>query len=84
MAAVLPFVKNPLVFGPEATRAMSVAFDEVCRTLNVSYTTNGAREAIATRLIELARCGECDSISSATSRRSLSFRCGAAIRSHSD
>jgi hypothetical protein len=58
MAAVLPFV---IVFGPEATRAMSVAFDEVCRTLNVSYTTNGAREAIATRLIELARCGECDS-----------------------
>jgi hypothetical protein len=60
MAAILPFVKNPLVFGPEATRAMSVAFDEVCRALNVSDAANGAREAIATRIIELAQCGECD------------------------
>jgi hypothetical protein len=38
---------------------MSVAFDEVCRALNVSPTANGAREAIATRIIELARRGEC-------------------------
>jgi hypothetical protein len=60
MAGVLPHVKNPLVFGPEATRAMSVAFDEVCRALNVSYAANDAREAIATRIIESARCGECD------------------------
>jgi hypothetical protein len=48
------------VFGPEATRAMSVAFDRVCRALGVSYTANGAREAIATKIIELARRGECD------------------------
>jgi hypothetical protein len=60
MAAILPYVKNPLVFGPEATRAMSVAFDRVCRSLGVSYTANGAREAIATKIIELARRGECD------------------------
>jgi hypothetical protein len=60
MAAILPYVKNPLVFGPEATRAMSVAFDGVCRALGVSYTANGAREAIATKIIELARRGECD------------------------
>jgi hypothetical protein len=33
MAAILPYMKNPLVFGPEATRAMSVAFDGVCRAL---------------------------------------------------
>ena len=60
MGAVLPYVKNPIVFGPEATCAMSVAFDEACRALNVSYTANGAREAIAIRIIELARRGECD------------------------
>ena len=59
MAAVLPFVK-PLVCGPEATHAMSVAFDEVCRTLNLSQTANGVREGIATRIIELARHGESD------------------------
>jgi hypothetical protein len=60
MAAALPYVKNPLVFGPEATRAMSVAFDEVCRALNLSHTANGVREGIATRIIELARHGERD------------------------
>jgi hypothetical protein len=60
MAAALPYVKNPLVFGPEATHAMSVAFDEVCRTLNLSHTANGLREGIATRIIELARHGERD------------------------
>jgi hypothetical protein len=49
MAAILPYVTNRLVFEPEATRAMSVAFDEVCRALNVSPTANGAREVIATR-----------------------------------
>lgn len=60
MAAVMPYVKNPLVFGPETTRAMSVAFDEVCRALNLSHTANGVREGIATRIIELARHGERD------------------------
>jgi hypothetical protein len=45
MAAILPFVKDPLVFGPEATRAMSVAFDELCRALNVSDTANGAERS---------------------------------------
>ena len=60
MGAVLPYVKNPLVFGPEAIRGMSVAFDEVCRILNVSDAANDAREAIATRIIEWARHGECD------------------------
>jgi hypothetical protein len=60
MGAVLPYGKNPLVFGPEAIRGMSVAFDEVCRILNVSDAANDAREAIATRIIEWARRGECD------------------------
>jgi hypothetical protein len=58
MGAVLPYVKNPLVFGPEAIRGMSVAFDEACRILNVSDAANDAREAIATRIIEWARRGE--------------------------
>ena len=60
MAAVLPYLKNPLVFGPEVTRAMSVAFDEVCRDLNLSHTANGVREGVAKRIIELARHGERD------------------------
>jgi hypothetical protein len=43
MAAVLPYVKNPLVFGPEATRAMSVAFDEV----KASFIAMDARPGLA-------------------------------------
>ena len=38
MVDVPPYVKSPLVFGPEATRGMSVAFDEVCRILpNIGF-----------------------------------------------
>jgi hypothetical protein len=63
---------------------MSVAFDRVCRALGVSYTANGAREAIATKIIELARRGECDpdrlrdrvitEAAKATFRHSLGFK----------
>jgi hypothetical protein len=53
-------VKNPIVFEPEATHAMSVAFDDACRALNLSPSANQAREVIATRIIELARRGERD------------------------
>ena len=58
MAAILAYVKHPLVFEPEATHAMSVAFDEACRALNVPHTANGAREALAARIIDFARRGE--------------------------
>jgi hypothetical protein len=60
MAAILPHVKQPLVFEPEVTRSMSIAFDEVCRVLDVPHTANEARDVIATRIIELAGRGERD------------------------
>jgi hypothetical protein len=60
MAAIPPFVKHPLVFAPEVTRSMSIAFDEVCRALDVPDTANETREVIATRIIELAGRGERD------------------------
>jgi hypothetical protein len=46
-------------FGPDALRAMSTALEEVCRMLKVDHD-QGAREVVAVRVIELARCGECD------------------------
>jgi hypothetical protein len=58
VTTVLIYVKDPSVFGPEATHAMSVAFDDVCRALDVPHAANSARETIATRIIELARRGE--------------------------
>jgi hypothetical protein len=61
VAAILPFLqKEEAVFGPEETQAMSVAFDEVCRALNLSETATRAREAVAIRIVELARRGERD------------------------
>ena len=47
------------MFEPEATQAMSVAFDEVCQALKLNGDAR-AREAIAVRIIELARRGERD------------------------
>ncbi|MEA2938735.1 MAG: hypothetical protein QOC56_2239 [Alphaproteobacteria bacterium] len=59
MPDILPFLKSGSVFEPEATRAMSVAFDEVCRALGLNADAH-AKETIALRIIELARRGERD------------------------
>ena len=61
MTEILPFLKDQLVFPPEATHAMSVAFDEVCRALFVPDNAKAVREAIADKVIEHARRGEHDS-----------------------
>ena len=60
MTEILPFLKDQIVFTPDATHAMSVAFDEVCRTLFVPDNAKAVREAIADKVIEHARCGEHD------------------------
>jgi hypothetical protein len=60
MAAILPFLKDQSVFEPEATRAMSIAFDDACRVLKLSDDATREREVIAVRIIELARRGERD------------------------
>jgi hypothetical protein len=57
---ILPFLRDSLVFEPEATHAMGVAFDEVCRALYVSDGAKAVREAIAGKIIEHARRGERD------------------------
>jgi hypothetical protein len=60
MGTIIPFLRDQAVFEPEVTRAMSSAFDEVCRALNLSDGDSRGREAVAVRLIELARRGERD------------------------
>ncbi len=62
MGAILPFLRNDAVFEPEATAAMSVAFEEACRVLKLSHDAACEREAVAIRIIELARRGERDPI----------------------
>ena len=56
MATILPFVKDG-VFDHEDITAMSMALDDVCKTLNLR-DDNSAREVIATRIIDLAKAGE--------------------------
>jgi hypothetical protein len=60
-ATILPFLRDQPVFDPEATQAMSQAFDQVCTTLKLTAGAAREREAIAVRIIELARRGERDS-----------------------
>jgi hypothetical protein len=62
MATILPFLKDHTVFEPEVTSAMSRAFDEVCCALKLPAAATREREAVATRIIELARRGERDSV----------------------
>ena len=60
VATILPFLTDASVFEPEATAAMSVAFDTACRALNLADGAAREREAVAVRIIELARRGERD------------------------
>ena len=59
MPDILPFLRNQPVFEPEVTHAMSVAFEEICRALKLNGDAQ-AREAMAVRIIALARRGEHD------------------------
>jgi hypothetical protein len=47
-------------FDPATTRAMSVAFDEVCRSLGLVDKTDQATGLVAGKIIELALRGETD------------------------
>lgn len=58
MATILPFLKDRSVFEPEVTHAMSTAFDEACRALHLPDDAAREREAVAVKIIELARRGE--------------------------
>ena len=56
---VHPFIKDA-VFDPEATHALALAFDDICRDMNLADTASSAREIVAARVIDLAREGVVD------------------------
>lgn len=56
MCAIGPSVSAG-VFYPDDIESMSLAYEEVCHALRINGDA-GARETIARRVIELARCGE--------------------------
>lgn len=55
MATILPFLKNSCVFDPKDVKAMSMALDDVCKSLSLG--DGPQREAVAERIVELARQG---------------------------
>jgi hypothetical protein len=57
MAAIIPFL-NDASFDQKGIEAMSIALEEVCRTLDISKDNKAAAEVVAIRIIELARQGE--------------------------
>ena len=58
MGTIVPFLKpDGAVFGPDDICAMSAALDDVCKRLKVDERSI-AREIVAMRIVELARCGE--------------------------
>ena len=58
MGTIVEFLRDELVFEPEHIQAMAMAYDDVCKVLNLSEREAKAREVIATRIIELAGRGE--------------------------
>jgi hypothetical protein len=43
------------VFEPDETYAIAIAFDEICRAMNLPQTATVPREIVAIRVIDLAR-----------------------------
>ena len=58
MVAIIPFSKGVCAFDPTDVTAMSVAFEEVCKQLDLPADAATTREVIAIRIVELARRGE--------------------------
>ena len=58
MVAILPFSREECAFDPKDVTAMSVAFEEVCKLLDLPADAATTREVIAIRIIELAKGGQ--------------------------
>jgi hypothetical protein len=58
MVAILPFSREECAFDPKDVTAMSVAFEEVCKQLDLPADATTTREVIAIRIIELAKRGQ--------------------------
>jgi hypothetical protein len=54
------YVEDSAAFEPEVVRVLSEAFEQVCAELKVAAAEDRFREAIAVRIIELARNGLID------------------------
>jgi hypothetical protein len=57
--SIHPYLKDA-VFDPTAIDAMAMAFDDICKSLQVESDAQLVREVIAKQVIELALHGERD------------------------
>jgi hypothetical protein len=55
--SIVPYLGDS-AFDPNDIKAMSMALDDVCKTLNLADGAKAEREVIAERIIDLARRGE--------------------------
>jgi len=56
MGTIVEFGREGAAFNPQDIRAMSMALDDVCKTLSIDRHRD--RKVIAIRIVELARRGE--------------------------
>jgi hypothetical protein len=56
-----PYIKEG-AFGPDVISAMATAFEDACTILATADRSDITKEAIATKIIELARGGEIDPV----------------------
>jgi hypothetical protein len=54
---IVPFLDGG-TFDPDDIKAMSMALNDVCKTLGLTDGASAARQVIAERIIDLARRGE--------------------------
>jgi hypothetical protein len=57
--ALHPFLHDA-VFEPDEIHALALAFEDICREMDLPVTATVAREVVATRIIDLAREGLID------------------------
>ncbi len=53
---ITPFLSGQ-PFDPEVVRAMSIAYEDVCRTLRLRPSSDPASEVVAKKVIEMAQRG---------------------------
>ncbi len=57
MSSIRPFIAEPAEFQPELVSAMGKAFDETCSALQITAEQTRECEAVAERIMDLARAG---------------------------
>ena len=58
---IRPYLKEG-AFSPEAVSVLAAAFEDVCKALDAAGRSDLSKDAVAIKIIELARAGETDAV----------------------